>query len=246
MVAVDFVVPLAVARVSHPPVLGCWPFGSALFCRALASLSTSLAVQENDLAGGYPTLPPYSPPLPRPSPLPPPPPLSPHERNRKRSTHIIKRNPRQQFVIAFNCHTATLASGGLSILVPFLGGDDDIAALLLALAIVERDTSAELVILSFLEPKNTPSTAAGTGAAGAGACGRGGNGSGNGAGTEVSRRQIRALFSICAGVLVHVMIDPGMRICTPLFFLHELGLESGPQGKSSTQTPDCSTPRRET
>lgn len=58
-------------------------------------------------------------------------------------------------MLAFNCHTAALASGGLSLLVPFFGGDDDIAALLLALAIMERDSSAELVILSFLEPEKS-------------------------------------------------------------------------------------------
>lgn len=79
--------------------------------------------------------------------------------------------PKQQFVVAFNCHTAALAAGGLSLLVPFFGGDDDIAALLLALAILERDPSAELVVLSFLEPKN-PAT---------------GTGHGNGAGSEVSQ-----------------------------------------------------------
>ena len=58
--------------------------------------------------------------------------------------------------MALNCHTAALASAtsaGISLLVPFFGGDDDIAALLLALAIVERDSTAELVILSFLEPE---------------------------------------------------------------------------------------------
>lgn len=91
-------------------------------------------------------------------------------------------------MIAFNCHTAALASGGLSLLVPFFGGDDDIAALLLALAILERDSSAELVVLSFLEPKN-PATAGAVGAgagAGAEASGRG-NGQGNGEGSEVSR-----------------------------------------------------------
>ncbi|CAM9695138.1 unnamed protein product [Ectocarpus sp. 4 AP-2014] len=58
-----------------------------------------------------------------------------------------------QFVLAFNCHTV-LASGGLSLMVPFFGSDDDVAALLLALAIVARDTSAEVVVLSFLEPEN--------------------------------------------------------------------------------------------
>ena len=41
----------------------------------------------------------------------------------------------------------------MNLLVPFFGSDDDIAALLLALAIVENDPSAELVILSFLEPE---------------------------------------------------------------------------------------------
>lgn len=66
---------------------------------------------------------------------------------------------RQQFAVALNCHTAALAaatSAGVSLLVPFFGGDDDIAALLLALAIVERDSTAELVILSFLEPEKPP------------------------------------------------------------------------------------------
>ncbi|CAM9450601.1 unnamed protein product, partial [Ectocarpus sp. 12 AP-2014] len=58
-----------------------------------------------------------------------------------------------QFVLAFNCHTV-LASGGPSLMVPFFGSDDDVAALLLALAIVARDTSAEVVVLSFLEPEN--------------------------------------------------------------------------------------------
>lgn len=68
----------------------------------------------------------------------------------------------KQFVLAFNCHTV-LASGGLSLMVPFFGSDDDVAALLLALAIVARDTSAEVVVLSFLEPENpaTRSRAAG-------------------------------------------------------------------------------------
>ncbi|CAM9920533.1 unnamed protein product, partial [Ectocarpus fasciculatus] len=68
-----------------------------------------------------------------------------------------------QFVLAFNCH-AVLASSGLSLMVPFFGSDDDIAALLLALAIVARDTSAEVVVLSFLEPENpaTGSRAAGS------------------------------------------------------------------------------------
>lgn len=62
----------------------------------------------------------------------------------------------RQFVIGLNCHTTGLtmaASVGLSILVPFFGGDDDIAALLLAMAIVDRNTTAKLVILSFLEPE---------------------------------------------------------------------------------------------
>lgn len=80
-------------------------------------------------------------------------------------------------MLAFNCHTAALASGGLSLLVPFFGGDDDIAALLLALAIMERDTSAELVVLSFLEPERNPSTQPGAGG--------NGNGNGNGVGVGV-------------------------------------------------------------
>lgn len=81
-------------------------------------------------------------------------------------------------MIAFNCHTSALASGGLSLLVPFFGGDDDVAALLLALAILERDVSAELVVLAFLEPNNPA----------AGAPGRGNGGHGNGAGFEVSQQ----------------------------------------------------------
>lgn len=110
-----------------------------------------------------------------------PPPPPPHRQTGHKLNPISK-----QFVIAFNCHTAALASGGLSLLVPFFGGDDDIAALLLAFAILERDTSAELVVLSFLEPNN-PSTGAG-GGAGPAASGRGnGNGNGIGAGSEVSR-----------------------------------------------------------
>eukprot|EP00752_Nemacystus_decipiens_P004580 g4180.t1 len=94
----------------------------------------------------------------------------------------LMESTQSQFVIAFNCHTATLVSGGLSILVTFFGGDDDIAALLLALAILERDASAELVILSFLEPKNNPST--GVGAVAGASEGGSGNGNGNGAETK--------------------------------------------------------------
>lgn len=59
-------------------------------------------------------------------------------------------------MVALNCHTTALAeatAAGVSLLVPFFGSEDDIAALLLALAIVEKESSAELVILSFLEPE---------------------------------------------------------------------------------------------
>lgn len=65
-----------------------------------------------------------------------------------------------QVVIAVNCHRWAMASGSsrgqLQILVPFFGGKDDVAAVLLALAIVKGDTSADLVILSFIEPPKAP------------------------------------------------------------------------------------------
>lgn len=80
-----------------------------------------------------------------------------------------------------------MASGGLSLLVPFFGTEDDTAALLLALAILERDSTADLVILSFLSPENQTAAAAaaaaepGTGGSGSGDGGSGGNGVGNNA-----------------------------------------------------------------
>lgn len=49
------------------------------------------------------------------------------------------------------------------------------AALLLALAIVERDSSAELVILSFLEPEKPPVATAATGEGGGGGGGKSGS-----------------------------------------------------------------------
>ncbi|CAM9690702.1 unnamed protein product, partial [Scytosiphon promiscuus] len=92
------------------------------------------------------------------------------ERRANRSTQLTRverlmETTQSQFVVAFNCHTALVASDGLSLLVPFFGSDDDIAALLLALAILERDSSADLVVLSFLGPENQappqPETAGG-------------------------------------------------------------------------------------
>ncbi|CAN0374897.1 unnamed protein product [Pylaiella littoralis] len=104
----------------------------------------------------------------------------------------LMHSTQSQFVLAFNCHTAALASSGLSLLVPFFGGDDDTAALLLALAITERDTSAELVILSFLEPEN-PSTQTGAGGNGDGtgiSIGGGANRDGAGADAAASHDQL--------------------------------------------------------
>lgn len=70
---------------------------------------------------------------------------------------------RYQVVIALNCHSAALSTSSgkrLSILVPFFGTQDDIAALLLALAIVQGDACAEIVILSFLKPEKAGAAAA--------------------------------------------------------------------------------------
>lgn len=64
--------------------------------------------------------------------------------------------------------------------MPFFGGADDVAALLVALAIVQSDPSAELVILSFLEPEKAKVTGGGADSNSSGS--RGGSGKvGNGA-----------------------------------------------------------------
>lgn len=69
----------------------------------------------------------------------------------------------KQVIIALNCHTAALSTSSgkrLGIIVPFFGTEDDIAALLLALAIIQSDSSAEMVILSFLKPEKVDAAAA--------------------------------------------------------------------------------------